>query len=104
MEQAKHKIRLNEILEKTSTHVYLHSDGRLVVDHFDFSSERDVAYILNIPPAGTELLRSLLNGNAPCSDESFLDLIKARFSGYHDFQEYLKNNEVPFEKKFDSWA
>ena len=115
MDQPKHKIRLNEILEKTSTTVALYTDGRIVVDHYDFSSDansffgKDVAYILIIPPSGTALLHGLLTGDAKLSsaesaDVRLLELIQIHFQGYHDFKNYLENNNIPLEKKFDSWA
>lgn len=115
MDQPKRKIQLNEILDKTSTSIALEADGSIVVHHYDFSDEaqqhfgNDVAFIITLTSEGKEMLHTLLSGNTGFrtgdeADLQLLGLIQARFKGYHDFQDYLQANNVPYEKRFDSWA
>jgi hypothetical protein len=115
MDQSKRKIDLNEVLEKTSTSIELIEDGSIVVHHYDFSPAaqdhfgNDVAFIITVPPSSVKLLHELLSlsGAFRTDDDADLRLmqvIQNQFRGYHAFQNFLQEKEVPYEKKFDSWA
>jgi hypothetical protein len=103
-------------LEHTASSAQIKSDGSLVVQLYDFSSEaekwfgNEVAFLLKVSPSDKgKMLSCLLGGQKQMVDESqeddlLLQLLKERFTDYHDVKQWMEENEIPYEKEFDSWA
>ena len=103
-------------LEHTASSAQIKSDGSLVIELYDFSSEaekwfgNDVAFLLKISPGDKgKMLSCLLEGQNQMFDESqkddlLLQLIEERFADYHEVKQWIEKNEIPYEKEFDSWA
>ena len=103
-------------LKHTNSSAQIKSDGSLVIDLHDFSSEaekwfgNEVAFLLKVSPSDkSKMLSCLLEGQNQVLDESqeddlLLQLLKERFTDYHDVKQWMEENEIPYEKEFDSWA
>ena len=37
-------------------------------------------------------------------DELLLQLIGKRFTDYYEVEQWMEENEIPYEKEFDPWA
>jgi hypothetical protein len=103
-------------LERTASSAQIKSDGSLVIDLYDFSSEaekwlgNEVAFLLKVSPSEKgKMLSRLLGGQNPMLDESqeddlLLQLIGERFTDYYEVKRWMEENKIPYEKEFDPWA
>ena len=103
-------------LKHTASSAQIKSDGSLVIDLYDFSSEaekwlgNEVAFLLKVSPNDKgKMLSCLLGGQNPMLDESqeddlLLRLIGERFTDYYEVNRWMEENEIPYEKEFDPWA
>jgi len=103
-------------LKHTASSVHIKSDGSLVIELYDFSSEaekwlgNEVAFLLKVSPvAKSKMLSCLLEGQNQMLDEShdddlLLRLIEERFTDYFKVKQWLEENKIPYEKGFDPWA
>jgi hypothetical protein len=88
-------------------------DGGIELELYDFSDEaqssmgNDVAWIWKIDAAQRPRLVELLEGRtgAPIrDDQTLLDALAQSFSHVHAIRDWLKEEGIPYEEKFDSWA
>jgi hypothetical protein len=103
-------------LEHTASSAQIKSDGSLVIELYDFSSEaekwlgNEVAFLLKVSPGDKgKMLSRLLGGrnqmpDEPRQDDLLLQLIGERFTDYYDVKRWMEENEIPHEKEFDPWA
>lgn len=110
------KIKLNEVLPKTSTTVYLKADESLYVDHYDFSPDandrfgNDIAFTITISKTEKEKWFAMLVNETPdfSADEDFeariFELIAKRFSGFYNLKKELKEKGISVEEGTDDWA
>ncbi|HKO97419.1 MAG TPA: hypothetical protein VJU86_10525 [Pyrinomonadaceae bacterium] len=102
-------------LKHTASSVQIKSDGSLVIDLYDFSSEaqkwlgNEVAFLLKISATDKSKMLALLGGQNQMLDESheddlLLKLIGERFTDYFDVKQWIEENKIPYEKEFDPWA
>ncbi len=103
-------------LKHTTSSAQIKSDGSLVIDLYDFSSEaekwlgNEVAFLLKVSPSDKgKMLSCLLGGQNPMLDESrgddlLLQLIGERFTDYYEVKQWMEENKIPYEKEFDPWA
>ncbi len=88
-------------------------DGRIQLDLYDFSDEaqssmgNDVAWTWNVEavhkPRVIELLEKRSGAPIP-DDQALLDVLAGQFPHVHAIRDWLRENNIPFEEKFDSWA
>ena len=100
----------------TASSAHIKSDGSLVIELYDFSSEaekwlgNEVAFILKVSPGHkSKMLAGLLGGQNQRLDECqeddlLLQVIGERFTDYHDVKRWIEENKIPYEKEFDPWA
>ena len=88
-------------------------DGRIQLDLYDFSDEaqssmgNDVAWYWTVEAAHKPRLTELLEkrtGTTIHNDEELLASLAANFAHVHAIRDWLRENNIPFEEKFDSWA
>ena len=103
-------------LKQTASSAQIKSDGSLVIELYDFSSEaekwlgNEVAFLLKVSPGDKgKMLSCLLGGRDQLLDESrkddlLLRLIGERFTDYYDVKQWMEENRIPYEKEFDPWA
>jgi hypothetical protein len=88
-------------------------DGRIQLDLYDFSDEaqssmgNDVAWFWNVDavhkPRVIELLEKRSGTSIP-DDQALLDALARQFAHVHAVRDWLRENNIPYEEKFDSWA
>ena len=103
-------------LKHTTSSAQIKSDGSLVIELYDFSSEaekwlgNEVAFMLKISRSDkSKMLSCLLAGQNQMLDESqeddlLLQLIGERFTDYYEVKQWIEENKIPYEKEFDPWA
>lgn len=103
-------------LKRTASSAQIKSDGSLVIQLYDFSSEaekwlgNEVAFLLKVSPGDkSKMLLCLLEGQNQMLDESqeddlLLRLIGERFTDYYEVKQWIEENKIPSEKEFDPWA
>jgi len=103
-------------LEHTASSAQIKSDGSLIIELYDFSSEaekwlgNEVAFLLKVSPSDkSKMLSCLLGGqNQGLSefqrDDLLLQLIAERFTDYYEVKQWIEENKIPYEKEFDPWA
>ena len=109
-------IKLAGNLARTTTWIKISRQGDVVIEYYDFSEEaesflgNDTAYMLTIKhPDRGEMLR-LLAGDAAQEiarlpeDEAILKLMSMQFGDYFEIKQWLKANNIAFQKAIDSWA
>lgn len=88
-------------------------DGRIQLDLYDFSDEaqssmgNDVAWFWTVEAAHKLRLIELLEkgtGALIRDDEQLLAALASHFAHVHAIRDWLRENNIPFEEKFDSWA
>lgn len=110
------RVKLRGVLERTASSAEIKSDGGLTVELYDFSREaeemfgNDVAFLLKISSDDKNkiLLRLMAErsqmSDTPDRDGLLLRLLQERFADYYEVKRWLEENEIPFQKEFDSWA
>lgn len=110
------RMKLKGVLQRTASSVEIKRDGSLVVELYDFSDAaeqwfgNDVAFMLKVSSADkNRMLSCLMSGQNEIAesldrDELLLQLLKEQFADYFAVKEWLEQNEIPFQKEFDSWA
>ena len=103
-------------LKHTASSAQIKSDGSLVIELHDFSSEaekwlgNEVAFLLKISRSDkSKMLSCLLAGqnqmlDEPQEDDLLLQLIGERFTDYYEVKQWIEDNKIPYEKEFDPWA
>ncbi len=103
-------------LKHTASSAQIKSDGSLVIELHDFSSEaekwlgNEVAFLLKVSANDkSKMLSCLLGGQNQKLDESqeddlLLQLIGERFTDYYEVKQWIEENKIPYEKEFDPWA
>ena len=103
-------------LKHTASSAQIKSDGSLVIELHDFSSEaekwlgNEVAFLLKVSPGDkSKMLSCLLGGQNQILDESqgddlLLQLIGERFTDYYEVKQWIEENKIPHEREFDPWA
>lgn len=109
-------INLKGGLKDTASSAQIKSDGSLVIELYDFSSEaekwlgNEVAFLLKVSPSDkSKMLSCLLGGQNQMFDESqeddlLLQLKGGRFTDYYEVEQWMEENKIPYEKEFDPWA
>lgn len=110
------KIKLQEVLPKTSTTVYLKADESLYIDHYDFSSDandrfgNDIAFTVRISKAEKEkwfaiLMKEAIGFSGDTNDASAIfELIAKRFSSFFQLKNDLKEKGIEIKEETDGWA
>jgi hypothetical protein len=103
-------------LKHTASSAQIKSDGSLVIELHDFSSEaekwlgNEVAFLLKVSPSDkSKMLSCLLGEQNQMLDESheddlLLQLIGERFTDYYAVKQWIDENKIPYEEEFDPWA
>ncbi len=103
-------------LKHTTSSAQIKSDGTLIIELYDFSSEaekwlgNEVAFLLKVSASDkSKMLSCLLGGQNKMLDESqeddlLLQLILERFTDYFEVKQWIEENKIPHEKEFDPWA
>lgn len=116
MANTKKRVKLKGVLAQTASSAEIKSDGSLVIELYDFSDEaqnwfgNDVAFLLTITADDKgKVLSWLMAGKnqrsgAADGDELLLELIKERFDDYYAVESWLEENNIQYQKEFDSWA
>ena len=103
-------------LKHTASSAQIKSDGSLVIELHDFSSEaekwlgNEVAFLLRVSHSDkSKMLSCLLAGQSQMLDQSqeddlLLQLIGERFTDYYEVKQWIEENKIPYEKEFDPWA
>ena len=109
-------MKLKGVLERTASSVEIKGDGSLVVELYDFSDAaeqrfgNDLAFLLKVSSADkSRMLSCLMSGHDEMEgsldrDELLLQLLKEQFADYYAVKQWLEENNIPFQKEFDSWA
>lgn len=109
-------VELKGGLQHTASSAQIKSDGSLVIELHDFSSEaekwlgNEVAFLLKVSPSDkSKMLSCLLAGqnqmlDEPQEDDLLLQLIGERFTDYYEVKQWIEDNKIPYEKEFDPWA
>ena len=100
-------------LKHTASSAQIKSDGSLVIELHDFSSEaekwlgNEVAFLLKVSASEkSKMLSCLLGGQNQMLDESqeddlLLQQIGERFTDYYEVEQWIEENKIPYEKEFD---
>lgn len=103
-------------LKHTTSSAKIKSDGTLIMELYDFSSEaekwlgNEVAFLLKVSASDkSKMLSCLLGGQNKMLDESqeddlLLQLILERFTDYYEVKQWIEEHKIPHEKEFDPWA
>jgi hypothetical protein len=88
-------------------------DGGIQLDLYDYSDEaqssmgHDVAWFWTVETAHKPRLIELLEkrtGATIQDDQALLDLLAHEFSDVHAIRDWLRENNIPYEERFDSSA
>ena len=116
MVKTEKSVKLKGVLNRTASSAEIKSDGSLVVELYDFSSEaenwfgNDVAFLLKVSSGDKSKVLSCLTAGqdqmaGPLDrDELLLRLLRERFADYYAVKQWLEENKIPYQKEFDSWA
>ena len=101
------EVKLKGVLPHTSSRARILKDGHIELEYYDFSPEandnfgNDVAWIYRIDASQKPRLYA---GLGATDDPSLLDTFVRRFGDVKLIRDWLRNNEIPFDEEFDSWA
>ncbi|PQV65434.1 hypothetical protein B1R32_101176 [Abditibacterium utsteinense] len=91
--------------------VYIHENGSILVDDFDYSGSfgNDVAWDLTVAPEYKIRIVQLLGNQSPGQIEDEIDFtllmaMELNFGNRSVFKEWLEAKQIPFNEKFDFWA
>jgi hypothetical protein len=111
--KARLTVRMNGGLEHTTSWARVLEDGRIELEFFDFSSTaqdcfgNDVAWMYRIDASHRPQLLALLEkktGTAIPDDQAMLDAFAAGFRDAWAVRDWLKDQDIPYDEEFDSWA
>jgi hypothetical protein len=106
-------IKLKGLLDHTASWARILHDGRVELEYYDFSPAaqdafgNDVAWLYRIEASQKPQLFELLakqTGTAINEDETMLEALARTFSDANDIRDWLKQNSIPYQEEFDSWA
>jgi hypothetical protein len=107
------EVSLNSPWKGASAWARVLEDGRLQLELYDYSPEaqqsmgNDVAWLYTVPALYKGRVRSLLwerAGLTVTDDQGTLEAIASQFPHVHAVRDWLRENGVPLDEKFDSWA
>ena len=110
--QTRRAVKLKGILPGTTSWVRILEDGRIEVEYFDGNagaedhSAGDVAWIYRISASDQSHLYELLRKHttaAVTDDRTMLDTFVSAFKDAWAIRHWLKENNFPLEREFDSW-
>jgi hypothetical protein len=110
--QVRRAAKLRGILPGTTSWVRILEDGRIEVEYYDGSAAAedrlagDVAWIYRISASDRLLLYELLQKHtitAVTDDRTLLDALVGTFKDAWAIRHWLKEENSPFEREFDSW-
>ncbi|MCC6368033.1 MAG: hypothetical protein IT165_31295 [Bryobacterales bacterium] len=111
--EARLSVKLRSPWDKSAAWARVLTDGRLELELYDFSPEaqahmgNDVAWMYRVSPVHMPKLYELLEkrtGSPIVNDEMLLQVIAETFAHAHAVRDWLRENTIPFEEEFDSWA
>lgn len=103
-------------MPSTATWVKLSPDGTLLVEFYDYSQQaqssfgNDVAYVLTVQPPETLKLWSLFidveERPATTLPDAilFLQRLQERFESYFEIKRWFDENNIAYQRTFDTWA
>jgi len=106
-------VKLRGLLPQTACWAKILDDGRLELEHYDFSADaekwfgHDVAWLYRVQAADKPRVYELLvlqSGKKITDDQTMLDAFVWLFRDVKEIRDLLKENGVPYEEVFDSWA
>ncbi len=106
-------IRLNGTWKQSSAWGRVTHDGGIELELYDYSDEaqssmgNDVAWIWSVAPADKPLVVELLRqkiGGPVADDAAILEAFAQHFEHVHAVKNWLLENKIHLEEKFDSWA
>lgn len=106
-------VKLQGLLPQTACWVKILDDGRIELEHYDFSSDaekwfgHDVAWLYRVEAVHKPRIYELLSapsGGPITEDQTMLNVFAWRFRDVKQIRDWLKENGVPYEEVFDSWA
>lgn len=107
-------VHLSGGLKHTATWVKISNTGDLVVDYYDYSEDahnhlgNDVAYLLTVEASEKLRMMHLLTDEIESVksdlDDAILKLMQTKFDSYFQIEQWLKDNNITFQKSFDPWA
>lgn len=104
------EIKLTGGPEQTVSSVFVNPDGSVHFDFFDFSPVaqehfgNDIAITISVPVTARDALLLALSLPLDADAASIVRSCGERFQHYFDVQPFLEEHEIPFDKKFDTWA
>jgi len=107
--EVKHK----GVLSQTASWSRVLEDGRVELEYFDFSTDaqdtfgNDVAWMYWVAASEAARIRELLGreaGRPIADDQAMLDEFAVRFADVKLLRDWLREQQIPFEEHFDSWA
>lgn len=116
MVKTEKRVDLKGRLKHTASSAKIKSDGSLVIELHDFSSEaekwlgNEVAFLLKVSANDKSKMLSCLLGrqnqklDESQGDDLLLQLIGERFTDYYEVKKWIEENKIPYEKEFDPWA
>ncbi|MGD0840543.1 MAG: hypothetical protein ABSA32_05230 [Candidatus Acidiferrales bacterium] len=111
--KAKSNVQLKGILAHTASWARILDDGRIELEFYDHSPEAeshlggDVAWMYWIAATEKPRLIALLQthtGATITDDRTLLDVLYANFDDTWAIRDWLKENGIPYDEKFDSSA
>ncbi|MCS6938371.1 MAG: hypothetical protein RMJ55_08550 [Roseiflexaceae bacterium] len=107
-------VKLSGGTPETVTFVYGDSEGNLIIESYDHSSQaegvfgNDVAFLMHIAAEHKLRIWALLRGagRSPSSgsDAELFTALQERFGDYYEVQRWLDANGIPYRKEFDGRA
>jgi hypothetical protein len=106
-------IRLKSPWDKSSAWARILEDGRIELELYDFSPDaqahmgNDVAWLYRVDPVHKPRIRELLlkrNGSVIDNDETLLEAFAQMFPHVHAIRDWFREEQIPYEEQFDSWA
>jgi hypothetical protein len=100
-------VKLRGILDHTASWVRILEDGRIELEYYDYSPAaqdafgNDVAWMYRIEAVHKPHLCALLNAH---DDQTLLDAFIRTFGDVWRIKDWMKQNGIPFDEEFDSWA
>lgn len=110
------RVRLEGVLEHSASSARIGDDGNLIIEFYDFGPDaeqwfgNDVAFRLMISSKSKDEVISRLTSGAAWAkdsaerDDLLLRLIADQFPDYYAVKGWLEEQEIAFEREFDSWA
>ncbi|MCM2314022.1 MAG: hypothetical protein NDJ92_02580 [Thermoanaerobaculia bacterium] len=104
------RIKLPGGPEQTVSSIIVDERSAVAFEFFDFSPAaqehfgNDIAISIVVAPSARAALAVALGLPEGAGDAALLGACAARFQSYFDVQPWLEQNDIPYEKKFESHA